>query len=773
MRYCTIAAALFFALASGCNPAAEKVHRDAAEAQSGAQSPAVENIPAPAVAEGAAQPAAETTETEKRSGEELTEKASRNAAPERSTLANKAATAAQEPPKEDAVTNNPSTPAYFKQTPLIRRNTLFGNPDKAAARVSPDGNHLAYLAPLNGVLNVWVGPIDDPAAAKPVTKDKLRGIRSYFWAYTNEHILYLQDVGGDEDWHVYCVDLATLSTKDLTPLEKVNAQVQSVGHRIPREILISLNDRDPQVHDLYRVNLESGKREMIAKNTQHFTSYVTDEDYRVRFASRMTADGGNELLQREGDDEWKEFVKIPMEDTLTTAPIGFDKSGDVLYFLDSRDRNTGALTSWNLKTGEQKVLAENDRADVGELLTHPTENTIDAVAFTYLRKEWKPLNPEVAADFKYLHTVADGEISIASQTLDNKRWIVAFLLDDGPVKYYRYDRGDDPKATFLFNNRDNLAGLPLVKMHPEVIKARDGLELVSYLTIPHGADEDGDGRPDEPLPMVLNVHGGPWARDDWGFDAEHQLLANRGYSVLSVNFRGSTGFGKEFGNAGNKEWAGKMHDDLIDAVNWAVDHKIADPKRVAIMGGSYGGYATLVGLTFTPDVFACGVDIVGPSNILTLLSTIPPYWQPMVQMFKDRVGDFGSKEGREFLTERSPLTYVEKIERPLLIGQGKNDPRVKQTEADQIVGAMQEKRIPVIYVLYPDEGHGFARPENRLSFNAVMEGFLAKHLAGRFEPIGDAFQGSTITVPTGAEDVPGLQEALEKRKSESKAEPGS
>jgi len=325
--------------------------------------------------------------------------------------------------------------------------------------------------------------------------------------------------------------------------------------------------------------------------------------------------------------------------------------------------------------------------------------------------------------------MADGDISIVSQTLDNQRWIVAFLLDDGPVKYYRYDRGEKPQATFLFNNRDDLEGLPLVKMQPKVIKARDDLDLVCYYSLPPGTDTDGDARPDEPLPMVLNVHGGPWARDDWGFDAEHQLLANRGYVVLAVNFRGSTGFGKGFGNAGNREWAGKMHDDLLDAVAWAVKEKIADPKRVAIMGGSYGGYATLVGLTFSPEVFACGVDIVGPSNILTLLSTIPPYWQPMMQMFKDRVGDMSTKEGKAFLIERSPLTYVEKIVRPLLIAQGKNDPRVKQSEADQIVREMRSKEIPVTYVLYPDEGHSFYQFANELAFFGCVEAFLAKHLA--------------------------------------------
>jgi dipeptidyl aminopeptidase/acylaminoacyl peptidase len=299
-------------------------------------------------------------------------------------------------------------------------------------------------------------------------------------------------------------------------------------------------------------------------------------------------------------------------------------------------------------------------------------------------------------------------------------------------------------------------------MHPVVITARDGLKLVCYLSLPPNTDADGDGKPSTPLPMVLDVHGGPWARESWGFSGETQWLCNRGYAVLSVNFRGSTGFGKEFVNAGNKEWAGKMHEDLLDAVDWAVAGGVAQKDKVAISGGSYGGYATLVGVTFTPDVFACGIDVVGPSNILTLLATIPPYWASGIQMFKDRVGDFTTEEGKKFLTERSPLTHVAKIKKPLLIGQGANDPRVKQSEADQIVKAMQEKKIPVTYVLYPDEGHGFARPQNRLSFNAVTEAFLAQYLGGRYQPIGKDFEGSTITVPEGAAGVPGLAEALKK-----------
>jgi dipeptidyl aminopeptidase/acylaminoacyl peptidase len=413
------------------------------------------------------------------------------------------------------------------------------------------------------------------------------------------------------------------------------------------------------------------------------------------------------------------------------------------------------VTALDLRTNKQSVIAEDKKADAGEILAHPTEETIQGVSFTYERTRWEFKDEAVARDFDVLKKVADGEISVASRTRDDKVWIVAFLMDNGPVRYYVYDRGTQ-KARFLFTNRKELESWPLEKMQPHVIKSRDGLDLVSYVTLPPGNEAS------KPVPMVLLVHGGPWGRDTWGYDSEHQFLANRGYAVLSVNFRGSTGFGKKFINAGNKEWAGKMHNDLIDAVDWAIKEKIADPKKVAIMGGSYGGYATLVGLTFTPEKFACGVDIVGPSSLVTLMNNVPPYWMPAMPLLTERVGDYRTEEGKKFLLERSPLTRVEKIQRPLLIGQGANDPRVKQQEADQIVKAMQMKKIPVTYALFKDEGHGFARPENSLAFNAVVEAFLARHLGGRYEAIGDAFEGSTIAVPTGARDVPGLADKVPK-----------
>lgn len=674
-------------------------------------------------------------------------------------------------------------PTMPTSPPLIPREVLFGNPDKAALRVSPDGKHAAFLAPVNGVLNVWVAPAERPEAAQPVTRDAGRGIRMYFWAYTNRHLLYLQDEGGDENWKVHVVDLSTGTSRDVTPFDTIPgpdgqplrlpdgkplrpaARIENVSHRFPDTILVGLNTRDPRYHDLYRLDIRTGALSLFQQNPD-FAGFVTDDDYQVRFATRVSQDGGTEILKAvgpptgpEGIREWAPYQTVRMEDALTTYPLGFDRSGRVLYMKDSRGRDTAAVTAVHLDTGTMQVLAADPRADASGVLAHPTEGTIQAVAFNYTRTEWTVLDPAVQTDLDYLKGVAPGDVAITSRTLDDRVWTVAFLLDNGPARSYLYDRSAK-RATFLFTNRKALEDLPLARMLPVVIPSRDGLELVSYLTLPREADPDGRGRPRQAAPLVLSVHGGPWARDSWGLDPEHQWLANRGYAVLSVNFRGSTGFGKRFVNAGNREWAARMHDDLLDAVDWAVREGIARQDRVCIMGGSYGGYAALVGLTFTPTVFACGVDIVGPSNLITLLNTVPPYWEPGIAQFTERVGDHRTEEGRRFLESRSPLSFVDRIQRPLLIGQGANDPRVKQSESDQIVAAMQKKGIPVTYVLYPDEGHGFVRPENRLSFNAVVEAFLSGHLGGRFEPVGRDFYGSSITVPTGADDVPGLAAAL-------------
>jgi len=620
---------------------------------------------------------------------------------------------------------------------------------------------MSFLAPVDGVLNVWVGPVGQPDKAKPVTNDTYRGIRSYFWAYTNEHILFLQDLNGDENWRIYSVNLSSGKTKDLTPFEGVQSQIQATSPKFPLECIIGMNRRDPEWHDLFRLNIDTGNLNLIQENTR-FSGFEVDDDFKVRLASNMTQDGDIEIFKPGEDGTWKLFMKIKMEDAISARFAGFNKTNEEIYLVDSSDRNTAALYTLDLNSGWKSLAAEDARSDFNGAMIHPTEKNLLAVAFYYDKLQWKIIEPSIAEDMEYLANLESGEVRVVSSSLDFKIWIVAYTVDNGPTRYYYYDRSKK-QAEFLFTDREKLDDMPLSRRIPVVITSRDGLDLLSYYTLPLGSDADDDGLPDKPLPMVLNVHGGPWSRDFWGLDATHQWLANRGYAVLSVNFRGSTGFGKNFTNAGDLEWGRKMQDDLIDAVNWSIDQGIADPERIAIMGGSYGGYAVLAGLSLSPQLFACGVDIVGPSNLITLLQSVPPYWKPEIEQWTKRVGDYRTEEGRKLLQDRSPLNYAHRIERPLLIGQGANDPRVKQNESDQIVKAMQENGLPVTYVLYADEGHGFARPENRLSFYAIAEAFLAEYLGGRYEPIGSDFQGANFTVPTGAGDIAGLATAMDNR----------
>ena len=553
------------------------------------------------------------------------------------------------------------------------------------------------------------------------------------------------------------MNIHTKTAADLTPFDGVAAQLAGVSHHYPAEVIVGLNHRNPQWHDLYRLNIQSGAMTLVLEH-ERFAGVVIDQDFQLRFALQMRPDGSQDIYMRHGED-WQLWDHIPQEDMLTSGLAGFDKAKQKVYLHDSRGRDTAALFALDIQTKARTLLAEDPQADLGEVLRHPTEHTIQAVSFTYARKRWVVLDPAVQADLDALATVATGDVQVVSRTLDDRWWVVAYAMDTSPTRYYLYNH-QERQAQWLFTDRPALEQQPLATMHPVVLSARDGLRLVSYYTLPPGSDSNADGIPDQPVPMVLLPHGGPWARNAWGYHPYHQWLANRGYAVLSVNFRSSTGFGKAFINAGDHEWGGKIMQDQQDAVQWAMAQGIADPHAVAVMGGSFGGYSTLAGLTMSPDTFACGVDIVGPSNLITLLESIPPYWQPMLELFTSRVGDFRTAEGRALLTKHSPLTYVDNIRSPLLIAQGANDPRVKQAESDQIVSAMQAKNIPVTYVLYPDEGHGFARPENNLSFAAVAEAFLASRLGGRCEAIGHDFQGASIQVPEGAHLIPGLVEAL-------------
>ncbi|KPF70115.1 peptidase S9 [beta proteobacterium AAP99] len=675
--------------------------------------------------------------------------------------------------QSDAKQAAPATPAPIvtvAQGPqLIPRYVLFGNPERAGGSISPDGKWLGFVAPRDGVLNVWVAPADKPGEARPMTNDRRRGIRSFSFAFDGKHILYAQDEGGDENFQLFAADLASGTARALTP-KGSRAGLLGLSERLPGEVLVTVNDRDPKFFDVARIDIASGKRTPVLRNTE-YGGFIADSQLRVRFASKPTADGGTQWFERAAaasgaiapNAPFRPFAPmatVPGAEAMTTGPMALSTDGNTLYLRDSRNRNTAALFAMNLRTRAVTLLHEDARADFSGFITHPTTGLVQAAAATYLRDTWRVIDPAIKADIDRLDALAgDGEFGINARTRDDKTWVVNVRKSNESTKVYFYDRASG-KATLWYDTRPALTGLPLQPMWPVEIKARDGLTLPSYYTLPRIADPDGDGKPNRAVPMVLMVHGGPWARDSYGFNGYHQWLANRGYAVLSVNFRGSTGFGKNFVNAGDRQWGRKMHDDLLDAVNWAAQQGIAQRDRVAILGGSYGGYAALAGVTMTPKDFACGVSIVGPSNLNTLLNSIPPYWTTLRQMFAQRVGDPDTPEGKALLAERSPLSFVDRIERPLLIGQGANDPRVKQAESDQIVKAMQARKIPVTYVLYPDEGHGFARPQNNTSFNAVTEVFLGRCLGGRVEPIGGDLEGSSITIPVGAEVLPGVKDAL-------------
>jgi len=518
-----------------------------------------------------------------------------------------------------------------------------------------------------------------------------------------------------------------------------------------------MNDRNPAYHDLYQVNITTGKRSLILRNDR-FAGFLVDDDLKVRLAINVTAEG-IEYLEPDDSGSWRPFIKVDYLDSATTFPLGFDRSGNILYMSEGRGRNTAALSSWNLLTGETLVLAQDPRSDLGSAIFQPNDLAVQAVNFEYYRHNWTVLDESIRPDLEYLQELDPGDLVVSSRTLDDSIWIVGFISDCAPARYYLYDRRAKA-AKLLFSANKLQERLALSKMHCTTIKSRDGLDLVSYYTLPPWTDQDGDGIPNEPLPLVLCVHGGPWERDSWGFDETHQLLANRGYAALSVNFRGSSGFGKEFINAGDGEWGRKMEHDLLDAVRWSMKSGIADPNRIAIMGLSYGGYATLSALANTGDIFSCGVDICGPSNLTSFLLALPDYWRPSLEIKLQRVGDYRTEEGRRLLFERSPLSKAERINKPLLIAQGENDPRVKKNESEQIVRVLEGRGVPVTYVLFPDEGHGFVRPGNGLAFYAITEAFLAEHLGGRYEPMGSALNGSSITVPVGADRVPGLAQAM-------------
>lgn len=619
---------------------------------------------------------------------------------------------------------------------LIPREHLFGNPTRYGHQLSPDGRRLAWVAPYEGVLNIWSAPLADLDAAQPVTRDRRRAVDSFAFAYDGRHLLYVQDADGDENFHVFAADLDSGEHRDLTPYPGIAAGIVGLSRRVRDRVLLALNDRDARFHDLHSVDLATGERTLVAENPG-FAGFLIDEEYAVRFAARNRRDGSSELLIREGD-AWAPWLTFPPEDARASGAENLDAAARALFCRDSRGRDTAALTRIDIASGETRVIAAHDEADIGTVLHDIETREPIAYALTHARRRWHVLDARFAEDFAFLDGQGLGDWYPSSRSEDDALWIVVARSDTRVGEAALYDRRAG-RLRPLGSARPELDEAPLVPMHPAVIRSRDGLDLVSYLSRPAGAEGPG--------PLVLLVHGGPWARDGFGFDPMHQCLANRGYGALSVNFRASTGFGKSFLNAGDGEWGRAMDDDLLDAVAWAVAEGVADPSRVAIMGGSYGGYAALMALCRNPDTYACGIDLVGPANLETLVRTIPPYWEAMRAQLHRAIGDPDTEEGMALIRERSPVYFADRIRAPLMIVQGANDPRVRQAESDQMVAALDASGVPVTYLLYPDEGHGLVRPENRLAFFARAETFLARHLGGRCEPIRDReAAGSSVQV---------------------------
>jgi dipeptidyl aminopeptidase/acylaminoacyl peptidase len=626
--------------------------------------------------------------------------------------------------------------------PLIPREVLFGNPERMSPLIAPDGSRLSWIAPdSRNVLQVWVktlGKDDD----RIVTADPRRGIRQHFWARNSRMLIYAQDSDGDENFHLYGVELESGNVRDLTPFQGVKAQVTAIDPGFPDTILVSLNVRNRSLFDVYRLDLISGGLTLDTVNPGDVVGWGADVRLRVRVAQAATPEGGT-ILRVRGDteEEFRDWIVAGPEDAMTLHFVDFAADGRSVVLVSALGRDTAAVIRKEIESGEETVLATSSEVDTGAVQIHPRTRVVEAVQFAPGRAHWTVIDPSVKADFDGLESLCDGDFAVIDRDDSDRMWLVGYTRDQGPIRYYSWDRSQQ-KGTFLFVHQPKLEGLQLASMAPVTIQARDGLALHAYLTLPTGKSAEASRHP-----LVLFVHGGPWARDSWGYNATAQWFANRGYACLMVNFRGSIGYGKAFLNAGNKQWGRAMQNDLIDAANWAVEQGYADPKRIAIFGGSYGGYAALAGLAFTPDTFTCAVDIVGPSNLKTLIESIPPYWKPLRSTFDVRMGNVDDPADAALVHEASPLFKASAIKKPLLIGQGANDPRVKQAESEQIVAEIEKNGGRVSYVLYPDEGHGFARPENRIDFNARAEAFLAENLGGRCEPIeGERIPGSTAIV---------------------------
>ena len=629
--------------------------------------------------------------------------------------------------------------------PLIPREILFGNPARTDPKVSPDGSQLSWLAPdKSNTLNVWTSALDG-THAHCVTNETGDPIEWYTWAGDGKHVLYLHDNAGDEIPHLFSTDLMTGNVRDLTPFRGVRAQNVLTDSRHPAAVLVAMNLRDRTKFDMYRVDLETGAITIEAQNPGDVLTWRADNNFVLRAATAFDGTTGRTIIRVRdaGDKAWRDLVVMPFERALFAGQVvngslivGFDPDGKSLLIVSAQHSDKGRLVRVDLQDGhEHGVIAEDPHCDVafvdvGRLgmepgvILHPVTGAVQAVQFNYMTPQWSFVDPKLKTDFENINREAPGFFDLVSRDNADRVWIVASRRSDAPVTYYKFDRGTK-KLSRLFTENPALAKFAVAAKKPGIIKTRDGLEIVSYLTIAPGVDP-------RKVPLVLLIHGGPWDRDSDVYDPEVQFLANRGYAVLQANYRGSTGFGIKFFNAGNLQVGLGMVEDLFDAVRWVVDQGIADPKRIAAMGGSMGGYATLRALEMRPDLFACGVDECGPADEAVSFRSSPSYWSNILARWRRRAGDADHDEN--WNRKISPLFHVDAIRAPLLIVQGKNDPRVTMANADAMVAALRKAKRDVTYVVYPDEGHGFGRPENQFDFYGRGEEFLAKHLGGRAEP---------------------------------------
>ncbi len=623
-----------------------------------------------------------------------------------------------------------------ERVPLVDRDLFFGDPEIGGAQISPDGKFIAFVKPFQGTRNIWVKGVTEPfTAAKLITNDTKRPIPAFFWSRDGKFILFVQDQGGNENFNVFAVNPAEAkgggpevpAARNLTEAKSVRAMIYALPKGNPDLLYVGMNDRDQAWHDLYQVKISTGERKLLRQNSERLTGWVFDQKDQLRLATRAADNGDTEVLRVDADGFKKVYSCSVFENC---GPVQFHKDNQRVYMVSDRGAAVEriGLILFNPATGAEEMVESDPLKRVDIATASFSDKTGELIATIYqderTRIYWK--NREWQADYEFLEKQFPGrEVGIGSMTTDESLLIASVSSDTEPGESYLFER-KTRKLTLQYRIREQLPREHLAKMEAVSYPSSDGLEIPAFLTLPKGIPAKG-------LPVIIFPHGGPWARDGWGYDSYAQFLANRGYAVLQPNFRGSTGYGKKFLNAGNLEWGQKMQDDLTWGAKYLTGRGIADPKRIGIMGGSYGGYATLAGLAFTPDVYACGVSIVGPSNLLTLLDSIPPYWEAARKVFHERMGDPNTSEGKARLERQSPLNSAAKIKSPLLVIQGANDPRVKQAESDQIVVALRDRGFPVEYLVAPDEGHGFARPINNMASFALTEKFLARHLGGRFQ----------------------------------------